>query len=59
MSANSSRATAWQLVEDGNVSADDMLNACLKYMTHEEIKNMLRVNEISEAHFKTFDEWME
>ena len=56
---NSSRATAWQLVEDGNVSAEQMLNACLKYMSNEEIKQMLYVNEISEAHFKTFDEWME
>ena len=43
-----SRDKALELVEDGMVSAEDMLTMCLKYMSTDEVEDMLDTNELSE-----------
>ena len=43
-----SRDKALELVEDGMVSAEDMLTICLKYMSTDEVEDMLDTNELSE-----------
>ena len=43
-----SRDKALELVEDGMVSAEDMLTMCLKYMPTDEVEDMLDTNELSE-----------
>ena len=42
------RDKALELVEDGYVSAEDLLTACLKYMSTDEVADMLDTNELSE-----------
>lgn len=41
------RDYAIQLVEDGLVTADNMIIACLKYMSHDDVRDMLDCNELS------------
>ena len=43
-----SRDKALELVEDGMVSAEDMLTMCLKYMSTDDVEDMLDTNELSE-----------
>jgi len=43
-----SRDTALELVEDGVVSAEDMLTMALKYMSTDDVADMLDCNELSE-----------
>ena len=43
-----SRDTALELVEEGVVSAEDMLTMCLKYMSTDDVEDMLDCNELSE-----------
>ncbi len=43
-----SRDKALELVEDGFVSAEDLLTMCLKYMSTDEVADMLDTNELSE-----------
>ena len=43
-----SRDKALELVENGFVSADDMLVMALKYMSTDDVEDMLDANEISE-----------
>ena len=43
-----SRDKALELVEDGMVSAEDMLTMCLKYMSTDDVEDMLDANELSE-----------
>ena len=43
-----SRDTALELVENGMVSAEDMLTMCLKYMSTDDVEDMLDCNELSE-----------
>ena len=43
-----SRDTALELVEDGMVSAEDMLTMALKYMSTDDVADMLDCNELSE-----------
>ena len=40
------RDKAYELVEYGLVSADTMITACLKYMSQDEVKDMLHHNEL-------------
>ena len=40
------RDKAYELVEEGLVSADTMITACLKYMSQDEVKDMLHHNEL-------------
>ena len=39
---------AVELVDVGVIDARDMLIACLKYMTHDEVEDMLRLNDFEE-----------
>ena len=43
-----SRDKALELVEEGLVSADDMLAMALKYMSTDDVEDMLDCNELSE-----------
>ena len=43
-----SRNKALELVEEGLVSADDMLIMALKYMSTDDVEDMLDCNELSE-----------
>ena len=47
-----SRDTALELVENGMVSAEDMLTMCLKYMSTDDVEDMLDTNELSERFFE-------
>ena len=42
-----SRDRALELVEDGMVSAEDMLTMALKYMSTDDVEDMLDCNELS------------
>ena len=42
------RDKALELVEDGFVSAEDMLTMALKYMSTDDVEDMLDANELSE-----------
>lgn len=42
------RDKALELVEDGMVSAEDMLTMALKYMSVDDVEDMLDANELSE-----------
>ena len=44
----SNRDKALELVATGMVSAEDMLTMCLKYMSTDEVEDMLDTNELSE-----------
>lgn len=43
-----SRDIALELVDNGIVAADDMLLACLKYMSTDDVEDMLDANELSD-----------
>ena len=43
-----SRNTALELVDNGMVTAQEMLTMCLKYMSTDEVSDMLDTNELSE-----------
>jgi len=43
-----SRDKALELVEDGYISAEDLLTAALKYMSTDDVADMLDTNELSE-----------
>jgi|TARA_B100001094_G_scaffold315604_1_gene355767 hypothetical protein len=47
-----SRDTALELVENGMVSAEDMLTMALKYMSTDDVADMLDCNELSERFFE-------
>ena len=46
--ASNSRDKALELVEEGMVSAEDMLTMALKYMSTDDVEDMLDTNELSE-----------
>lgn len=41
------RAFAFNLVEDGLISSETLIIACLKYMSHDDVRDMLDCNELS------------
>jgi hypothetical protein len=43
-----SRDKALELVEEGIVSAEYLLTACLKYMSTDDVEDMLDANELSD-----------
>ena len=47
-----SRDTALELVEHGMVSAEDLLTMALKYMSTDDVEDMLDCNELSERFFE-------
>ena len=45
------RNIALEIVENGLVSAEDMLTMALKYMSQDDVEDMLDCNELSERFF--------
>ena len=50
------RDKALELVEDGMVSAEDLLTMCLKYMSTDDVADMLDANELSDRFQEDEDE---
>lgn len=50
------RDRALELVEMGMVSAEDMLTMCLKYMSTDDVEDMLDANELSARFQEDADE---
>ena len=50
------RDIALELVENGMVSAEDMLTMALKYMSMDDVEDMLDSNELSERFFEDEDD---
>ena len=50
------RDIALELVEDGMVSAEDMLTMALKYMSNDDVEDMLDTIELSERFFEDEDD---
>ncbi len=44
---NNPRDYALEMVEEGLVDRDYMILACLKYMSHDDVRDMLDANELS------------
>lgn len=51
-----SRDIALELVDNGIVSAEAMLTMCLKYMSTDDVEDMLDCNELSERFFEDEDD---
>jgi len=51
-----SRDRALELVEMGMVTAEDMLTMCLKYMSTDDVEDMLDANELSSRFHEDYDE---
>ena len=49
---HNSRDAALELVENGVVSAEAMLTMALKYMSTDDVEDMLDTNELSERFFE-------
>jgi hypothetical protein len=49
------RDIAIELVENGLVSAESMLTMALKYMSNDDVEDMLDCNELSERFFEEED----
>ena len=58
------RDRALELIEEGIVSAEDMVTMCVKYMSEDDVEDMLDANELSERFEEDdgqpseYDEWM-
>lgn len=50
------RDKALELVEEGMVSAENMLTMCLKFMSTDEVEDMLDANELSERFLEEEEE---
>lgn len=50
-----SRDTALELIDNGVVSAEDMLTMALKYMSTDDVSDMLDCNELSERFMEDAD----
>ena len=50
------RDRALELVEMGMVTAEDMLTMCLKYMSTDDVEDMLDANELSERFMEDEDD---
>jgi hypothetical protein len=50
------RDIALELVENGMVSAEEMLTMALKYMSNDDVEDMLDTNELSERFFEDEDD---
>ena len=42
------RSKALQMVDEGIISAEHLALCCLKYMSHDDVEDMLDANELSE-----------
>ena len=52
---SNSRDRALELVEEGYISAEDLLTAALKYMSTDDVEDMLDANELSERFMEDAD----
>jgi len=50
------RDKALELVDDGYVTAESMLTMCLKYMSTDDVAEMLDMNELSDRFIEDEDE---
>jgi len=50
------RDIALELVENGMVSAEELLTMALKYMSMDDVEDMLDTNELSERFFEDDDD---
>ena len=50
------RDIALELVDNGLVSAEEMLTMALKYMSNDDVEDMLDTNELSERFFEDEDD---
>jgi len=50
------RDIALELVENGMVSAEELLTMALKYMSNDDVEDMLESNELSERLFEDEDD---
>ena len=50
------RDIALELVENGLVSAEELLTMALKYMSNDDVEDMLDTNELSERFFEDEDD---
>lgn len=50
------RDIALELVENGMVSAEELLSMALKYMSNDDVEDMLDTNELSERFFEDDDD---
>jgi len=50
------RDIALELVENGMVSAEELLTMALKYMSNDDVEDMLDTNELSERFFEDEDD---
>ena len=50
-----SRDRALELVEEGYISAEDLLTAALKYMSTDDVEDMLDCNELSDRFMEDTD----
>ena len=50
-----SRDRALELVEEGYISAEDLLTAALKYMSTDDVADMLDANELSNRFMEDAD----
>ena len=53
---SNSKDRALELVDMGMVSAEDMLTMCLKYMSTDDVEDMLDTNELSPRFQEDWDE---
>ena len=54
--APNARDTALELVENGIVSAEDLLTMALKYMSTDDVEDMLDTNELSDRFIEDEEE---
>ena len=50
------RDIALELVENGMVSAEELLSMALKYMSNDDVEDLLDTNELSERFFEDEDD---
>ena len=42
------RSKALQMVDEGRITAEQLAEMCVGYMSHDDVENMLDANELSE-----------
>jgi len=45
------RSKALAMIDDGRVGAEQMLEMCLAYMSHDDVEDMLDANELTDRFF--------
>ena len=50
------RDRALELIEEGIVSAEDMVTMCVKYMSVDDVEDMLDCNELSDRFMEDYED---